>query len=219
MFGTTSTGGAGGFGTFFGLGAAGIGTVAPAILGSLDQTDTAGALATIGVDAAGDVFGTSATGGTASNGAIYEVSAVARVPQVIFSFPFGAGAAPSPALTVDAAGDVFGTTVSGGANGDGQVFELAAGSHNFSTIYSFQSADGAAGPLLVDGNGNIFLATTTGGDNGAGTLNEIQAGKHSLISLGALAVGGGGDGVDDGCEREHFWSGAHGRDEWGGVDF
>jgi uncharacterized repeat protein (TIGR03803 family) len=195
VFGTTSTGGAGGFGTFFGIGAAGIGTVAPAILGSLDQTDTAGTSATIGVDTAGDVFGASQTGGVVSNGAIYEVSAVARVPQVIFSFPFGAGGAPSPTLTVDAAGDVFGTTVSGGANGFGQVFELSAGNHNFSTVYSFQSADGTAGPVLVDANGDVFIATTTGGDNGAGTLNEIQAGKHSLTSLGALPTGASATGL------------------------
>ena len=35
------------------------------------------------------------------------------------------GAAPDAGLIADAAGDLFGTTSEGGANGDGTVFEIA----------------------------------------------------------------------------------------------
>jgi uncharacterized repeat protein (TIGR03803 family) len=191
VFGSTSTGGASGYGTFFGLGAAGVGVVSPAILGNLDQTDTAGLAPNLVVDSSDDVFGTSRTGGVASNGAIYEVSALSRTPAVLYSFPYGAGVSPNPTLTIDAAGDLFGTTISGGANGNGQVFEISAGNHQFTTVYSFISTDGTPGPVVVDAAGNIFGATTTGGANETGEIFEILAGKHTLIPLASLPAGAG----------------------------
>jgi uncharacterized repeat protein (TIGR03803 family) len=189
VFVSTSTGGGNGLGTFVGISAVDVGTTSPSVIGNLDQTDTGGVNANLVVDSSGNVFGTSEFGGVASNGSIYEVSTLTRTPQVIYSFTYGTGATPNPTLTIDAAGDLFGTTVSGGTNGDGQVFEISARSHNFSTIYSFLSTDGTPGPVVVDGSGNIFGVMTTGGENGTGTLFEIQQGRHSVTTLASLPAG------------------------------
>ena len=55
-------------------------------------------------------------------------------------------------LIIDAAGDLFGTTYSGGANGDGTVFEIAKTAGGYAstptTLVSFNGADGAD-PLPV----------------------------------------------------------------------
>ena len=52
----------------------------------------------------------------------------------------------SAALTIDAKGDIFGTTISGGANDDGTVFEIEKTATGYvsaaATLASFTSADG-----------------------------------------------------------------------------
>src|SRR5271165_5442956 len=55
-------------------------------------------------------------------------------------------------------GNLFGTTQSGGANGDGTVFELAAGSGTITTLASFNGTNGANPEtgLVRDPRGNLF---------------------------------------------------------------
>ena len=48
----------------------------------------------------------------------------ASTPTTLVSFNGANGAVPRGSLIADANGDLFGTTVSGGANGDGTVFEI-----------------------------------------------------------------------------------------------
>ena len=45
-------------------------------------------------------------------------------PVTLVSFNSSNGASPHAGLLADAAGNLFGTTNSGGANGDGTVFEI-----------------------------------------------------------------------------------------------
>jgi uncharacterized repeat protein (TIGR03803 family) len=53
-----------------------------------------------------------------------------------------AGGKPVAPVTFDAAGDLFGTTSSGGPGGDGTVFEIAKGSKTPTNIVSFAAANG-----------------------------------------------------------------------------
>ena len=52
------------------------------------------------------------------------------------------GMNPSGNLIADAHGDLFGTTIAGGANGDGTVFEIAKTAHGYAstptTLVSFR---------------------------------------------------------------------------------
>ena len=57
------------------------------------------------------------------------------------------GANPLSTLIADTAGNLYGTTNTGGTNGDGTVFEIAAGTHILSTLITFNGTNGARIPL------------------------------------------------------------------------
>src|SRR5438309_1496875 len=88
------------------------------------------------------------------------------------------GANPYGGLVADANGNLFGTTLSGGANGNGTVFEIAktaTGYASATTLVTFNYADGANpfGGLIADANGYLFGTTSGGGVFGGGTVFEI----------------------------------------------
>src|SRR5579884_1171149 len=63
--------------------------------------------------------------------------------STIAVFQGSASNAPNGGLTVDASGNVYGTTSQGGANGDGSVFEIVKGSGVMTTLASFDGGDGS----------------------------------------------------------------------------
>ena len=67
------------------------------------------------------------------------------------------GAYPYGSLIADAAGNLYGTTIAGGANGDGTVFEIAKGSTTATSLVSFNFSNGANpyGSLISDSAGNL----------------------------------------------------------------
>src|SRR5581483_7459043 len=78
-------------------------------------------------DAAGDLFGTTFQDGANGDGTVFEIAKTANgyssTPTILFTFNY-TESNPWGGLIVDAAGDLFGTTANGGANGDGTVFEI-----------------------------------------------------------------------------------------------
>jgi uncharacterized repeat protein (TIGR03803 family) len=134
-------------------------------------------------DGAGNLYGTTAGGGSGSfgngNGVIFKLNIATVVETVLHTFTGSDGAVPAAGLTRDALGNWYGTTVLGGASNHGTVFELET-SGNLTTVYSFTGgADGAypyAG-VIVEANGNIYGATSAGGSaaapGGYGTLFVI----------------------------------------------
>jgi len=64
----------------------------------------------------------------------------------LVSFDIADGENPQGGLSADAAGDLFGTTNAGGANGDGTVFEVAKSGNGYAstptTLVSFDATDG-----------------------------------------------------------------------------
>ena len=138
-------------------------------------------------DAAGDLFGTTSSGGAYGYGTVFELvnNGGAYTPVTLLSFNGADGANPGGGLIADAAGDLFGTTGEGGAynapgqlGGEGTVFELVnngGGSYTPVTLLSFDGADGAGpvGGLIADAAGDLFGATAGGGVAGDGTAFEI----------------------------------------------
>jgi len=113
------------------------------------------------------------------------------------------GSYPGNWLTADAAGNLYGVTVSGGATGYGTVYEVSpqsGGGWTEQVLYSFQNngQDGyySNAKLIFDKSGNIYGSTTEGGAYGGGTVFEMspQSGggwnEQVLYSFGANA----GDG-------------------------
>ena len=68
------------------------------------------------------------------------------------------GEGPQAALVFDSSGDLFGTTYTGGANGDGAVFEVPHGASTITTLASFNGTNGQGpqAPLVFDSSGNVY---------------------------------------------------------------
>lgn len=121
LFGATGQGGAYGFGEIFEL-VKFRGSYTEKILISFESINTGGPTGSLIVDAAGNLFGTTAGGyGTAfelaNRGGTYtEITLV--------SFDGSNGAAPNAGLTADAAGNLYGTTSAGGSENKGTVFKI-----------------------------------------------------------------------------------------------
>ena len=86
---------------------------------------------------------------------------------------------PNGNVVFDQAGNLYGTTLSGGANGRGTVYELTPSNGGWTeqVIYSFTANDGD-GPssLLMGKNGNLYGTTFVGGHGGGVVFQLAPAG-------------------------------------------
>jgi uncharacterized repeat protein (TIGR03803 family) len=125
-------------------------------------------------DTAGNLYGTLTNGGPAGEGCVYELSA-ARVFSVIYGFKNNEadGVRPNGGLIEDAAGNLYGTTQGGGANGAGTVFEVTqAGVETI--LHSFGEAPDAGFPIagvIMDRAGTLYGAAGGGAFNGGAIYN------------------------------------------------
>jgi uncharacterized repeat protein (TIGR03803 family) len=101
------------------------------------------------------------------------------------------GSSQSPtSLTIDANGNLYGTTLAGGVYGHGSIFELANGASSITTLYSFNNPDDPSEyptSLTIDKSGNLF-GTTNGGsttyeENGLATIFELAKGSTEITTL------------------------------------
>ena len=86
---------------------------------------------------------------------------------------------PNGGVIKDSAGNLYGTTGSGGPyQGDGTVFELtpSGGGWTFITLHGFLGGDDGQDPfdaLVLDASGNLYGTATYGGTHGAGVIFQI----------------------------------------------
>ena len=150
------------------------------------------------MDAAGNLYGTTSYGGVYGYGIVFELSPRAGggwTETVLHSFGNGDdGSWPQAGLTIDSAGNLYGTTFwggiyrycTGGNGGCGTVFELSpspGGGWTETVVHSFNGVDGW-GPrsaLILDAGGNLYGTTEVGGVHtcsygpaGCGTVFEIS---------------------------------------------
>ncbi|HWY58317.1 MAG TPA: choice-of-anchor tandem repeat GloVer-containing protein [Terriglobales bacterium] len=144
-------------------------------------------------DNSGNFYGTTVLGGTGGNGTVFEEARAKKgswTEKVLYSFTGGAdGSLAVAGLTIDKNGNLYGTTLAGGASGYGNVFTLAPGKNGgwtFTTILSFDQVDGESpdGVLISDSAGNLYGATSGGGAYnsdcsypGCGTVFKLTPGS------------------------------------------
>ena len=107
------------------------------------------------------------------------------------------GSNPEAGLTLDAAGNLYGTADSNGANYDGTVFELTRSGSGWTenTLFSFAGGNRGAYPaagLIFDPAGNLYGTTQFGGD-GDGTVFEMSPSGSGWIFNQVYAFAGGSD--------------------------
>ena len=132
----------------------------------------------------GDAIYGTAQGGLYGAGVAYRCSAAgAHVCMTLHDFggPAGAPFSPSGNLVYLSEFDRFyGTTLEGGASGDGTLFTLSP-SGAFSTVYHFDHGSGGATPggSILAADGLLYGATSTGG-SGIGALYRFNPSDHTL---------------------------------------
>jgi uncharacterized repeat protein (TIGR03803 family) len=173
MYGITNLGGAGNWGTVFMVGPTGGLTTLYAFTGG---TDGAYPAASLIQDAAGNLYGTTYSGGANSNGTVFMLSP-SHVETVLYSFAGGNdGAAPQAALIQDAQGNFYGTTPYGNPNDWGTVYRLNP-QHAEKVIFSFVAQAQGQRPvahLVGDGRGELFGTTPYGGAYGVGIVFAVN---------------------------------------------
>ncbi|WP_050734681.1 choice-of-anchor tandem repeat GloVer-containing protein [Methylobacterium sp. ARG-1] len=115
---------------------------------------------------------------------------------------------PYAGLIADAQGNLYGTTLWGGANNTGAVYELVKGANGYTqqTLFSFaaQPSNGSGNAtgalpfagLTADAQGNLYGTTRYGGTNNTGVAYELVKGangytQQTLFSFAANGIGTG----------------------------
>lgn len=139
------------------------------------------------IDPAGNLYGTTSAGGSHNAGTIFRLTAGTNARWTLASFDFSTvGATPNGKLLRDSAGNLYGTTESGGAYSDGTLFKLVSGSNRLIRLASFNTATTGtqpAGNLTSDSKGDLFGTTGAGGPQGDGTVFELPVGSSQLKVL------------------------------------
>jgi len=155
-------------------------TVIHTFTGAPNDGDTA--WGTPVLDKAGNLYGTTEYGGAKNYGTVYKLSPGENgewTEEILYSFMGGKdGTTPYTGIVFDAAGNIYGTTVYGGASNDGTVYELVAlvgtGSYKEKVLWNFNGADGNAPVgLILDNTGNLYGTTALGGSSNAGVVFEL----------------------------------------------
>jgi uncharacterized repeat protein (TIGR03803 family) len=187
LYGATAQGGTYGRGTVFRLSRSIKGSWKETVLHDFAEDNQDGGHPVSGVTVrGGDLFGATENGGPNAWGTIYELTRVGNHWKEILLDRFSAngvdGFAPECVVIFDSAGNLYGTTYSGGKYGYGTVFELIRSTTGWKQklLHSFNgTTDGGFLPfgVIKDGKGNLYGTTQCGGSardcSGYGVVFEI----------------------------------------------
>ncbi len=128
-------------------------------------------------DSSGNLYGTTNSGGQYDYGTVFEMTPDGIEIQ-LHSFegpPAGGANAFYGGLTLDTAGNVYGTAEYGGSYYYGTVFKVTP-THQFSVLYSFTGgSDGGYpyGGMARDSDGNLYGTAIDGGAYGYGVVFKL----------------------------------------------
>jgi len=134
-------------------------------------------------DHAGNMYGTTAYGGAPNCGTVWKLSPSGGgwTEAVLYTFAggIGDGCNPYSGVVFDAAGNIYGNTSSGGASGDGTIYQLMPmnGGWVEHTIVDLNNGTTGAptfGTLAIDQAGNLYGTGENFGPQNGGTVFEVS---------------------------------------------
>jgi uncharacterized repeat protein (TIGR03803 family) len=198
LYGTTNNGGAAGAGVVYKLDTTGHETVLHTFscLGcpAHDGISPNGSLM---LDSAGNLYGTTNAGGSAGLGTVYKLDPTGH-ETVLHNFTNGAdGANPTAGVTMDSAGNLYGTTVVGGGTLSSGVLYKLDPTGKETTLYEFcrlgffpgspvfcQDGKNPLGGVALDSAGNLYGGTFDGGpraSGGPGVVYKVDPTGHETV--------------------------------------
>jgi len=157
--------------------------------GTHGQTPQAGLVR----DSSGNLYGTTASGGSSGSGVVFKINAKGKI-SVLHTFNASDGSFPRSDLTLNNK-TLYGTTLSGGGAGAGTVFKISTSGNGFKTLYSFTGQDDGSNPgsgVIQDSQGNLYGTTEDGGMFLSGTAYRLsKSGKLTVLH----GFTGGSDGA------------------------
>jgi uncharacterized repeat protein (TIGR03803 family) len=156
-------------------------------------------------DAAGNLYGSTFNGGATNEGTVFELTPGPGGTwnySTIHQFGgYGDGISPYGPVTIDSAGNIYGTTQDGGTYGSGAVYKVSPsdGAWTESVLYNFTLDSGQypePSGVAVGANGNLYGVTLFGGEYSVGTIYELQPAIHGFWNRTILyTFTGGADGA------------------------
>jgi uncharacterized repeat protein (TIGR03803 family) len=186
LYGTTNNDGAFASGAVFRINALG----KEKVLHSFSQTDGDGAFpwyGTLARDSAGNLYGTTITGGIAGElccGTVFKVTASGE-ETVLYRFTGTDGDGfPQYGVVRDSSGNLYGTTQNGGPDNAGTVFKIDPAGKK-TVLYSFTGSTDGGYPMagvVLDAKGNIYGTTFQGSPTFAGNVFKVDpAGNETVL--------------------------------------
>jgi len=184
LYGTTISGGTGGYGVVFRLAPQPGGTWKETVLHSFPAFPTDGREPYEGVvlDQAGNVYGATAYagGGGYDCGVIFKLAPQANgkwKETILYDFPKLTQGCTANTPALDAKGNLWGTA-QGGTSGNGVLFELTpqpSGKWKYQVVHQFNGNDGSfpGAAVIFDNKGNLYGTTILGGAYGGGVAFEL----------------------------------------------
>ncbi len=179
LYGTTAQGGRSGQGIVFQLASSGSSWTENVLYSFTGAGDGGGPIAGLIFDSLGNLYGATANGGSGLC-KVFELTPAGSAWSfaLLYSFTYLEGANCAASLTLDGAGNLYGTSAGGGTFANGVVFKLtpSGGAWTYSALHEFTGgSDGEdlySTPVL-DALGNVYATASLGGGAGGGTVFQI----------------------------------------------
>ncbi|HXB01788.1 MAG TPA: chitobiase/beta-hexosaminidase C-terminal domain-containing protein [Opitutaceae bacterium] len=196
LYGTAAGGGAYGAGTVFAMNLDGTGFTTLYSFQPSNGIDGTTAQAGLIQGTGGRLYGTTQNGGVYSVGTVFAVNPDGTGFATLYSFTGGNdGSSPLANLVLGTDGRLYGTTISGGANGFGTVFAVNTDGTGFTTLYTFTNGNDGALPssALIQGtDGRLYGTALEGGINNFGTIFAMNLDGTGFTTLYGFTNGNDG---------------------------
>jgi len=141
-------------------------------------------IGSMAMDSAGNIYGTTWSGGLYQQGTVYELSPTPNgwTMSVLYNFSGPDGSYPEGGVALDNAGNLYGMTMEGGENDYGAAYQLTHTASGWTehVLHSFNSQTDGASPTgnpVIDSSGNVYGTTESYGSNGGGTVWQLSPGN------------------------------------------
>jgi uncharacterized repeat protein (TIGR03803 family) len=182
LFGTSEYGGADDWGTVFKLTyVVGVGWTEQVLYDFQDASDGRWPFGGMIFDTSGNLYGATRDGGSGGGGTVFELSPSGNTWtfKLLYSFSGSASCGPAATLTMDGAGNLYGTTNCDGIHRAGSVFKLSNTENGwvYTSLHDFTyhtDGNSPVGNVAIDADGTLYGPASGGGDKDWGVVWMIK---------------------------------------------